>query len=140
MPAPRDVDDLLQRGLGAQTRAVLAAVSRRPDAAVLRDPGATQFAPLVTRPEKIICVGFNYRKHAEETGTPVPTEPPLFAKYRNALNHHRGTIALPAADRLLRHHDAPARGRAVHGHAAGRRSHRDIVRTATIPHAPSSFD
>jgi len=54
-----------------------------------------KFAPLVTRPEKIICVGFNYRKHAEETGTPIPKAPPLFSKFRNALNHHEGVVVLP---------------------------------------------
>ena len=50
---------------------------------------------VVTRPEKIVCVGFNYRKHAEGTNTPVPKAPPLFAKYNNALNHHNGRIKLP---------------------------------------------
>ena len=50
---------------------------------------------MVTRPEKIIMMGFNYRKHAEETGTPIPKDPPLFNKYNNALNHHGGTIKLP---------------------------------------------
>ncbi|WP_244125644.1 fumarylacetoacetate hydrolase family protein [Burkholderia gladioli] len=53
------------------------------------------FAPLVTRPRKIVCVGFNYQAHAAETGTPVPKAPPLFAKYANALNHHRGEVTLP---------------------------------------------
>jgi 2-keto-4-pentenoate hydratase/2-oxohepta-3-ene-1,7-dioic acid hydratase in catechol pathway len=42
-----------------------------------------------------VCVGFNYREHAEETGTPIPTVPPLFNKYNNSLNRHGGTIALP---------------------------------------------
>jgi 2-keto-4-pentenoate hydratase/2-oxohepta-3-ene-1,7-dioic acid hydratase in catechol pathway len=40
-------------------------------------------------------MGFNYRKHAEETGTPIPKIPPLFNKFNNALNHHGGAIALP---------------------------------------------
>src|SRR4029078_6281409 len=39
--------------------------------------------------------GLNYRKHAEETATPIPKDPPLFNKYNNALNHHGGTIKLP---------------------------------------------
>lgn len=38
---------------------------------------------------------FNYRKHAEETATPVPTVPPLFNKYNDSLNRHGGTITLP---------------------------------------------
>jgi 2-keto-4-pentenoate hydratase/2-oxohepta-3-ene-1,7-dioic acid hydratase in catechol pathway len=95
LPAPRDVDDLLQNGRGAQARAVMEAVSKQRDAAVLIDLSKVAFAPLVTRPEKIICVGFNYRKHAEETNTPIPEKPALFNKYNNALNSHGGTIQLP---------------------------------------------
>jgi 2-keto-4-pentenoate hydratase/2-oxohepta-3-ene-1,7-dioic acid hydratase in catechol pathway len=51
--------------------------------------------PIVTRLEKIICIGFNYRKHAEETATPIPEAPPLFSEYRNALKHHDCVITLP---------------------------------------------
>jgi acylpyruvate hydrolase len=36
------------------------------------------YAPLIPRPDKIICIGLNYRKHAAETGNPVPKEPILF--------------------------------------------------------------
>ncbi len=95
LSAPRDVDDLLQNGLGAQVRAVLDQAALKPGARSVTPFDAVGFAPLVTRPEKIICVGFNYREHAEETGTPIPKEPPLFSKYRNALSHHRGSISLP---------------------------------------------
>ena len=95
LPAPRDVDDLLQSGTGAQVRAVLDDVARHPEKAVTIALQEAAFAPLVTRPEKIICIGFNYKKHAEETGTEIPKAPPLFAKYHNALNHHQGTVKLP---------------------------------------------
>ncbi len=95
LPAPRHMDDLLQNGLGAQVQAVMEHAERRPDVRVVTPLDRVRFAPLVTSPEKIICVGFNYREHAEETGTAIPKEPPLFSKYRNALNHHRGTITLP---------------------------------------------
>lgn len=54
-----------------------------------------QFGPCVTNPEKIICVGLNYRKHAEETGSPIPQSPILFNKFNNALAGHREDIALP---------------------------------------------
>jgi 2-keto-4-pentenoate hydratase/2-oxohepta-3-ene-1,7-dioic acid hydratase in catechol pathway len=94
MSAPQDMDDLLQHGRAAEVRAVLDALDSRSDEAVL-DPAQVRFAPLVTRPQKIVCVGFNYREHAEETGTPIPKVPPLFNKYNNALNRHGGCIALP---------------------------------------------
>lgn len=97
LPVPRDMDDLLQNGLGAQVRDVVAAVQDRAEAAVLIELPVVRFAPLVTRPQKILCIGFNYQKHAEETGTPIPKAPPLFAKFANALNAHGGVVTLPTA-------------------------------------------
>jgi acylpyruvate hydrolase len=52
---------------------------------------------LLPAPEKIICVGLNYRAHAEETGLGVPEFPPLFAKYSRALVGPEDDIVLPAA-------------------------------------------
>jgi 2-keto-4-pentenoate hydratase/2-oxohepta-3-ene-1,7-dioic acid hydratase in catechol pathway len=95
LACPRDMDDLLQNGRGAELRALMAAVNSRPQSAVIVPKEKVSFAPLVTRPEKIICVGFNYRKHAEETHSPLPTVPALFNKYNNALNRHGGEIRLP---------------------------------------------
>ena len=54
-----------------------------------------QFAPCITRPEKIIMLGFNYRRHAMEVGVPIPKAPVLFNKYNNALGGHGSTIPLP---------------------------------------------
>lgn len=92
---PRDMDDLLQNGRGAELRTLVAAVKDWPSSAVIVPKDSVSFAPLVTRPEKIICVGFNYRAHAEETSTPIPAAPPLFNKFNNALNRHGGEIKLP---------------------------------------------
>jgi 2-keto-4-pentenoate hydratase/2-oxohepta-3-ene-1,7-dioic acid hydratase in catechol pathway len=97
LAAPLDMDDLLQNGRGAELTALVAAAGAQPRAEFLLDEGTIAYAPLVTRPEKIIMMGFNYRHHAEETGTPIPKDPPLFNKYNNALNHHGGTIRLPTA-------------------------------------------
>jgi 2-keto-4-pentenoate hydratase/2-oxohepta-3-ene-1,7-dioic acid hydratase in catechol pathway len=52
------------------------------------------FGPCVTRPEKIIGIGLNYRKHAAEVGQPVPKQPILFNKFNTALNNCGGTIAV----------------------------------------------
>ena len=98
LPAPQDMDELLQQGRAQDVRTVLDALEQLDGPsceAVLRDPATVRFAPLVTRPNKVVCVGFNYREHANETGTPIPTVPPLFNKYNNALNRHGGTITLP---------------------------------------------
>ena len=95
LSAPQDMDDLLQNRRAAEVRAVLEAVGRDRSSATVIPAAEAAFAPLVTRPEKIMCIGFNYREHAHETGTPIPEAPPLFSKFNNALNHHRGTVRLP---------------------------------------------
>ncbi|WP_027531734.1 fumarylacetoacetate hydrolase family protein [Bradyrhizobium sp. WSM3983] len=95
LPAPRDIDDLLQNKRAAEVRAVLAAVKRSKANGIVVPNAEVSFAPVVTRPEKIICVGFNYREHAAETNTPIPEAPPLFNKFNNALNHHEGRVQLP---------------------------------------------
>ena len=56
------------------------------------------FGPCVTNPEKIVCIGLNYRRHAAETGNPVPKQPILFNKYNTALNCHGGTIGVSEED------------------------------------------
>ena len=54
-----------------------------------------QFAPCILAPQKIIMLGFNYRKHAMEVGVPIPKAPVLFNKFNNALSGHGTTIQLP---------------------------------------------
>nr|WP_194941157.1 MULTISPECIES: fumarylacetoacetate hydrolase family protein [Myxococcaceae] len=44
---------------------------------------------------KVVCVGQNYRKHAEEMGKPVPVEPLIFIKPSTALNPHGAPIRIP---------------------------------------------
>lgn len=47
-------------------------------------------------PQKIVCVGLNYRDHAEEFGLPIPEEPILFLKPPSSLLPHGGEIVRPA--------------------------------------------
>lgn len=49
----------------------------------------------VGRPGKIICIGLNYRDHAEEAGLPVPTEPLVFAKHSTAVVGPGAMIRVP---------------------------------------------
>ena len=59
--------------------------------------------PPVTRPGKIICIGLNYRAHAEEQGAEPPETPTFFAKFRNALaapGRDGAAAALERAGRL----------------------------------------
>ena len=59
------------------------------------------YAPSVTNPEKVICVGLNYEKHAKETNQAIPETPILFSKFNNALAAHRETIQIPEADHRI---------------------------------------
>jgi len=98
MPAPATIDDLLQNEDGPALNALVDAAARSSSTkrALLKEE-SVEYGPVVTRPEKVVCVGLNYRKHAEEIGAPIPKQPVLFNKYNNALFHHQGTIKLPAA-------------------------------------------
>jgi len=40
-----------------------------------------RLCPVVPNPDKIICVGLNYRTHVDETGRDLPTYPVLFTKF-----------------------------------------------------------
>jgi 2-keto-4-pentenoate hydratase/2-oxohepta-3-ene-1,7-dioic acid hydratase in catechol pathway len=53
--------------------------------------------PPVPDPDKIVCIGLNYRSHAEEQGVEPPAQPTFFAKFRNALAPAGATVPLPAA-------------------------------------------
>src|SRR5271165_994815 len=71
-----------ERAKGAQERIALS--------------GVQLLAP-VPDPEKIICLGLNYRDHAEESGQEIPTAPLWFAKFANSLIGSGQDIVLPAA-------------------------------------------
>ncbi|GAJ99959.1 fumarylacetoacetate hydrolase family protein [Geomicrobium sp. JCM 19055] len=59
------------------------------------------FGPVVPHPEKIICVGLNYRKHADETNSPYPEVPILFNKFNNTLTGHNHDVVVPAVTNEL---------------------------------------
>lgn len=96
MYCPATTDDLLQNEDGPSLNALVDAAlhSRGADPAFC-DETEIEFGPVVTRPEKIICVGLNYRRHAKEVNLPIPKQPVLFNKFNNSLSAHNGTIRLP---------------------------------------------
>jgi len=49
----------------------------------------------IPRPGKIVCVGLNYRDHAEEQGAELPTAPLLFAKFTTSLIGPGDPIVIP---------------------------------------------
>jgi 2,4-didehydro-3-deoxy-L-rhamnonate hydrolase len=55
----------------------------------------------IDRPSKIVCVGLNYRDHAEEQGTELPSAPLLFAKWPNALIGPGEPIVIPRVSKQV---------------------------------------
>lgn len=53
------------------------------------------FAPAITNPEKVLCVGLNYIDHAKETNMAIPTSPILFSKFNNSLAAHLDEVEIP---------------------------------------------
>src|SRR5205807_557102 len=65
-------------------------------------PGGRSMSSLpIDRPEKIVCVGLNYRDHAEEQGTELPGAPLLFAKWPNALIGPGEPIVIPRVSKQV---------------------------------------
>lgn len=62
-----------------------------------------EWGPALTRPRKIICVGLNYKKHADETKATYPEIPIIFNKFDNALTGHLSNIAVPRTTERLDH-------------------------------------
>ena len=46
-----------------------------------RKPETVRFLPVIPSPEKILCVGVNYRPHIEEMGREVPDYPVVFVRF-----------------------------------------------------------
>jgi 2-keto-4-pentenoate hydratase/2-oxohepta-3-ene-1,7-dioic acid hydratase in catechol pathway len=52
--------------------------------------------PPITDPDKILAVGFNYRGHLTETGTPLPEHPSLFVRFPSSQVGHDQPVIAPA--------------------------------------------
>jgi acylpyruvate hydrolase len=82
----------------------LGALLRRPDwrseAAAADGPrhdlAGLDYAPPVPSPEKIVCIGLNYRNHILEMGRELPEHPTLFAKFARAQVGAYDPVVLPA--------------------------------------------
>lgn len=94
IPAPLSMEELLREGNAAALTKIAASARAEIQPALLDEAGIT-YGRLFTNPGKIICVGINYRRHAEEIGVQPPRVPPLFSKFKNALAAHNCTITLP---------------------------------------------
>lgn len=61
----------------------------------LLDEDSLTLAPCVSNPEKIVCIGLNYRRHARESGMAIPETPVLFSKFNNTLASASEDVPLP---------------------------------------------
>jgi 2-keto-4-pentenoate hydratase/2-oxohepta-3-ene-1,7-dioic acid hydratase in catechol pathway len=65
------------------------------------DEATLNFLPPITKPSKIICLGLNYRDHAEESGLGIPEFPVLFARFPSSLTGHGAPVILPKVSSQL---------------------------------------
>ncbi len=91
--APVTTDDVVQNGDQGLGALVAQALAKGPQGLYI-DEARVQYGPCITNPEKILCVGLNYARHAKETNNPIPKLPILFNKFNNALNAHKGTVRI----------------------------------------------
>ncbi len=86
-PWPTLRDALAADALGS----LRAAAGKQPD----RTLSAITFLPVIPDPEKIICVGINYKSHGEETGRDTMSNPQIFLRLANTLVGHDGAMVRP---------------------------------------------
>jgi len=60
-----------------------------------REVASLDYAPLVPRPSKVVCVGLNYKAHIAETHREPPRFPTLFAKFADSLIGARDELVRP---------------------------------------------
>jgi len=58
-------------------------------------PGTPRLGACVAKVPKLVCVGLNYRDHAEETKNPIPKEPVLFMKATSSISGPNDDVVLP---------------------------------------------
>ncbi|MFC5666046.1 fumarylacetoacetate hydrolase family protein [Kitasatospora misakiensis] len=87
----RDIDrEFLAAGGVDKVRAALAA-GELPEI----DPAGLRIGAPVARPGKVVCVGLNYRDHAEETGAAIPARPVVFMKDPSTVVGPYDTVLIP---------------------------------------------
>src|SRR5258707_10004769 len=91
---PKSVVEILAGGKKVQ-QAVLKACAKPKKGVTVSEKSAKYLSP-IPNPGKILCIGLNYRKHAEETGNPIPGYPVVFCRYNNTLVPHNGKMPRPS--------------------------------------------
>ncbi len=87
---PKSVVEILAGGKAVQ--AAVAKACAKPKAGATVSEKSAKYLTPIPSPGKILCIGLNYRKHAEETGSPIPTYPVVFTRFNNTLVPHNGKM------------------------------------------------
>lgn len=95
MTATSDQGQLLTALVAAGTDALRATHDRLANGEPV-DPATIAYLPPFSTPEKIICVGLNYRDHAAESGFQEPPYPALFGRFASSLIGHQAPIVRPS--------------------------------------------
>jgi 2-keto-4-pentenoate hydratase/2-oxohepta-3-ene-1,7-dioic acid hydratase in catechol pathway len=100
-----DVVDLGSAGLGQDLKEFILrggcdAVRNAPRGDVQALDGI-EFLPVIPNPDKIICIGINYRSHVLETGREMPTKPMIFTRWPDTQTGHRQPIIRPRVSEKL---------------------------------------
>ena len=90
---PLTMDEVI-RG-GGEAMKALQGLTEQPATDWLLNEQDLQPGPCVGNPEKLICIGLNYKRHARETGMAVRDSPVLFSKFNNTLAATGEPIPLP---------------------------------------------
>lgn len=78
---------------GAIDRVRAAVTGARADIAL----SSITYAPTIPDPDKILCVGLNYKSHVAEMTREMPKQPSVFSRLHNTLNVHDGVMRRPRA-------------------------------------------
>lgn len=90
------VDDITGSTLSPDAlRALRQAFESARDSLPVIDRDAVRVGPPLTGVGKVVCVGLNFRKHAEEAGLPIPTEPVLFMKAPDTIVGPNDAVMIP---------------------------------------------
>jgi 2-keto-4-pentenoate hydratase/2-oxohepta-3-ene-1,7-dioic acid hydratase in catechol pathway len=65
------------------------------DADATHDVSSVSFLPVMPNPDKILCVGVNYRPHIEEMGREIPDYPVVFVRFTGSQTGHEQALLRP---------------------------------------------
>jgi 2-keto-4-pentenoate hydratase/2-oxohepta-3-ene-1,7-dioic acid hydratase in catechol pathway len=98
-----DIIDLSDHGVGRSMKHVLQRDALAQVAEVTADAapgiatGDIEFLPCIVNPNKVLCIGINYRKHVLEMGRDLPEYPWVFTRFADSFVGHGANMIRPAA-------------------------------------------